>query len=96
MLTAHQRILISRHLPEVMDVWVREDLNILALSLIRLNLREGGQVVVTTRGDGTRLVRRYRLVGDYSDRPLLVAIEPEMRQRLVRVFGQLNFGGDDA
>jgi hypothetical protein len=94
-MTAHQRILIVRHLPEVIDVWVRADLGVLALSLIRLNLADGGQVVITTRVDGTRRVRRYRLVGDYSDRPILVAIEPEMRQRLVRVFGSLNFGGDE-
>lgn len=93
MLTAHQRIQIVRHLPEVVDAWQRTDRGFLALSLTRLNLADGGQIVISRHGYRLR-ARRYRIVGDYSDRPELLPITADMRKRLARVFGPLDFGDD--
>lgn len=91
-LTAHQRLAITKHLPEVARVSARNDRGVVDVAWIRLELTDGSTIVVFgLREDGYRC-RRTRLSGDdYSDRPAIEAIPEEMQARLISVFGQLRF-----
>ena len=95
MLTAHQRILIRKHLPEVREVHVRDDDEIVDIAVVRLVLGGSDEIALTGRHGAQVKVWRSRLVGDYSGRVETFPIEPDLRERLVRVFGPLNFGGDE-
>lgn len=96
MLTAHTRVLIKRHLPEVREVWVGDEFRVIDLAVVRLTLDAATDDVISmTWQHGHSTVRRSRLRDDYSDDIEVLSIEPEMRARLVRVFGQLNFGDDE-
>lgn len=89
MLSAHQRLAIRTRLPEVVDVYVREDFGIVDLSIVRLLLPDSSEIVI--HGIGARKCRRSRLVGDYSDKIEILAIDPGLCARLVSVFGPLIF-----
>lgn len=89
MLTAHQRLAIRTRLPEVVDVYVREDRGIVDLSIVRLRLADSE---ITIYGIGDRRCRRHRLVGDYSERIEILPIDQDLCARLVSVFGPLIFG----
>ena len=93
MLTAHQAVLIRRHLSEVSSVHVSADPDDPAGIYYRqLRLDDGTQIVLF--GAETPRARRYRQRDDYSDRADLLPIEPDLRRRLAMVFGPINFGDD--
>lgn len=89
MLTAHQSIQIARHLPEVVDVYVRDDRDVVVLSIVRLRLADGSEIAVY--GVDTTKCLRSRLRDDYSDRVDVLPIDPDLRVRLVAVFGPMTF-----
>lgn len=89
MLTGHWRIQIARHLPEVVDVYVRDDRDIVALSIIRLRLDDGSEIAVY--GVDTTKCLRSKLADDYSDRVNVLPIDPDLRERLLAVFGPMIF-----
>ena len=91
MLTAHQRLAIRTRLPEVVDVYVREDRGIVDISIVRLRLTDSE---IAIYGIGARKCRRSRLVGDYSEKVEILPIDRGLRERLVSVFGPLIFGSE--
>lgn len=93
MLTAHQAVLIRRQLPGVSSVHVSADPDDPAgICYRQLRLDDETQIVLF--GADTPRARRYRRRDDYSDRAELLPIEPDLRERLVRVFGSINFGDE--
>lgn len=91
MLTAHQRLAIRTHLPEVEEIDVRDDRGeVVEMRRVRLELRDGSIVTIHNFG-GDRRCRRLRYSSDYSDRTDVVPIPEEMRARIVAVFGAMRF-----
>lgn len=93
MLTAHQRLAITKHLPEVERVSARNDRGgVVDVAWIRLELADRSTIVVFgLREDGYRCRRTRLSDDDYSDRPAIEAIPEEMQARLMSVFGPLRF-----
>lgn len=95
MLTAHQRMAIRANLPEVVKVSSRDDRGIVDIAWIRLELADGSTIVVYgLREDGHKCRRTRFSDQDYSDRPVIETIPEDMQQRLVSVFGPLQFDGE--
>lgn len=92
MLTAHRRLLIRRHLPEVEDVNVVYGRNETSLFSAALWLSDGSQIVMTGLRGETRVWRSRRANGG-SGWPEILPIEPDLRRRLTLVFGSIHFGG---
>lgn len=92
MLTAHQRLLIRNHLPEVEHVDVREQ-ETLDIRWIRLELYDGSTIAIYGFEDSENRCRWMRPRTDYSDRSEILLIPAEMQARLVSIFGQLRFDG---
>ena len=93
MLTAHQALMIRRHLPEVESVHVSTDRDDAARIYYRqLYLSDSTQIVLF--GETETRARRYHCRDDYSNKADLLPIEPDLRRRLVLVFGALHFGDD--
>lgn len=91
MLTAHQRILIARQLPEVEeanDLLVRAEE--LRFPTIHLQLSDGSDIAIIEQRGETRGYRS-RLADDYSDRATVLPIDADMRERLIWVFGAMTF-----
>lgn len=91
MLTAHQRLAICRHLPEVVSVNAVIDNEVAGICYRQLYMVDGTQIVLF--GESAPRARRYRGRDDYSDRADLVEIDQDLRRRLVLVFGPIHFGG---
>lgn len=90
MLTAHQRLAIRRHLPEVVSVNAVVDNEVAGICYRQLWLHDETQIVLF--GEDPPRARRYRRRDDYSDRADLLPIEPDLRRRLTLVFGPIHFG----
>jgi hypothetical protein len=101
-LSAHQRLAIKARLPEVQQLWVRDERNIVRLGYIWLDLADGSRIVIYCAGGtdadegSVSRCRRSRSFGDYSDQVEELLIPEEMQARLVAVFGPLRFSGQDS
>lgn len=101
-LSAHQRLAIKARLPEVVQVLVRDERNVVRLGYVWLDLSDGSRIVIYRAGgtdadDGSvSRCRRSRSLCDYSDRIEELPIPKEMRARLVSVFGPLRFSDEDS
>lgn len=91
MLTAHQRLAIRTHLPEIASVNVRDDRGEVDIAWIRLELADGSTIVVYGLTEDGYRCRRTRLRDDCSDRVDVECISADMQARLVAVFGSLRF-----
>lgn len=90
MLTAHQRLAIRNHLPEVERVDVRER-ETLDIRWIRLELFDGSTIAIYGFEDSGNRCRWMRPRTDYSDQLEILLVTAEMQARLVSIFGPLGF-----
>lgn len=101
-LSAHKRLAIKAHLPEVVQAWVRDERDIVRLGYVWLDLSDGSRIVIyrvggTDADNGSvSRCRRSRPIDDYGDRVEELPIPDEMRARLVSVFGPLRFSDKDS
>lgn len=101
-LSAHQRLAIKARLPEVVQVWVRDEPDVVRFGYVRLDLSDGSRIVIYRIGGtdadsgSVSRCRRSRPIGDYSDRIEELPIPAEMRARLVSVFWPLRFSDEDS
>jgi hypothetical protein len=101
-LSAHQRLAIKARLPEVKQVWVRNEISIIRLGYIWLDLADGSRIVIYRAGGtdadngSVNRCRRSRSFGDYSDQIEELPICEDMQARLVAVFGPLRFSSEDS
>lgn len=101
MLTAHQRILISRHLPEVIEVGTSNGDGPWSIYAIAMVLCDSTQIIVAGSSEldsGQPRASRFHYTPDSRGAGGRVPIDADLRRRLQLVFGELDFQdfqGDD-